>query len=189
MTKPKASFDLTEISRQLKSSVKSIPPVDQWNPDFCGDIDMQILRDGRWMYNGTPIGRESMVKLFSTILWKENDHFYLKTPVEKVGISVEDAPFHVVSLEVADGELGQEVYLTTKTEDRVRVDDAHPIRVVTDPRTDEPSPYVHIRFGMEALINRAVFYELVTLAQEVELEGKPSLVIYSCGKPYLLGAL
>lgn len=189
MTTPKASFDLSQISRQVSSDGKKIPPVDQWNPDFCGDIDMKILRNGQWMYNGTPIGREAMVKLFSSILWKEEDKYFLKTPVEKVGIEVEDAPFHIVSLDVKEGALGQELHFTTKTDDHIVVDQSHPLRVETDPITGEPSPYVYVRFGMEALVNRSVFYQLVELAQEITVDNVPSLVVYSSGNPYILGTV
>ncbi len=139
-----------------------LPPVHLWNPEFCGDLDMEIKRDGTWFYEGTPIGRKPLVRLFSTILKLEDGKYYLVTPVEKVGIRVEDAPFVAVDIEAAGDGVDQAISFTTNVGDVVIAGEDHAIRVERD-ETGEPSPYVHIRGGLEALIDRKSFYRLVDL--------------------------
>ena len=141
-------------------------PVHLWNPPFCGDLDMRIARDGTWFYLGTPIGRKPLVRLFSSILKREGDRYFLVTPVEKVGITVDDAPFVAVDF-TADG-AGREQSLTfvTQVDDKVTAGPDNPIRVVRDQATGEPAPYVHVRRGLEALIDRKSFYRLVELGTE-----------------------
>ncbi|MAM25611.1 MAG: proteophosphoglycan precursor [Rhodobacteraceae bacterium] len=159
---------VTPSAESLAASAKAAktkggPPLEQWNPPFCGDLDMQIRRDGTWFYQGTPIGRIELVKLFATILWREGDDYFLKTPVEKVGITVEDAPFVAVDFEASgQGEAG-ELTFTTNLGDTTTAGPDHPIRVERDPETGEPSPYVLIRRNLEALIDRKSFYRLVDL--------------------------
>ncbi|WP_136679223.1 DUF1285 domain-containing protein [Neptunomonas sp. XY-337] len=188
MSSPQVTFDFAEISRQIGDATETgAPPVDRWNPKFCGDIDMQIKRDGRWFYCGTPIGRHAMVKLFSSVLWREGEHYFLKTPVEKIGIQVEDAPFHVNHLDVITRDGKPHLQFVTTTEDVVIAGDKHPIRVVSDPETGEPSPYIMIRFGMEALISRNVFYQLVEQASEMLFEGQPAFVVHSGDATFSLG--
>nr|WP_245749655.1 DUF1285 domain-containing protein [Palleronia marisminoris] len=138
------------------ASKGGMPPVEKWDPPFCGDLDMQIRRDGTWFYQGTPIGRHRLVRLFSTILKREGDAYFLVTPVEKVGITVEDAPFIAVDFTVDDGTLT----FQTNVGDRVGADADHPIRVERD-ESGEPSPYVMVRNGLEARIDRKSFYRLV----------------------------
>jgi hypothetical protein len=138
---------------------KGLPPVHLWNPPFCGDLDIRIARDGTWFYLGTPIGRPALVKLFSSILKKEAGKYYLVTPVEKVGIQVDDAPFVAVDVEHRDGDL----HFTTQVGDTMIAGPDHPIRVERDPKTGEPSPYVLVRSNLEALIDRKSFYRLVDL--------------------------
>ena len=142
---------------------KGPPPVHKWNPPFCGDLDMRIARDGTWFYLGTPIGRFELVRLFSSILRKDGDDYFLVTPVEKVGITVDDAPFVAVDFE-AEGE-GESQVLTFETHvgDHAAAGPDHPIRVERDPETGEPSPYVLVRANLEALIDRKSFYRLVDL--------------------------
>jgi hypothetical protein len=184
----KPTFDFADISRQIdKAKEKGRPAVDKWNPEFCGDIDMHILRDGTWMYNGTPIRRPAMVNMFATVLWKEDDKYFLKTPVEKVGIKVDDVPFHFIHIESIEDEAGPSLCFISLTGDRVIASAENPIRVVTDRLTGEPSPYLTVRFGMEGLINRSVFYELVEKANEVLIDGVPHLVIQSAGEQFVLG--
>ncbi|MDF3415265.1 DUF1285 domain-containing protein [Sulfitobacter sp. M57] len=152
---------LAEAARAAKT--RGLPPLEKWNPPFCGDLDMQIKRDGTWFYQGTPIGRPELVRLFSTILWREGDKYFLVTPVEKVGITVEDAPFVAVDFEVA-GEGGeQKLSFISNVGDTAVAGPDHPIRVVRDPETGEPAPYVLIRRNLEALIDRKSFYRLVEL--------------------------
>lgn len=145
------------------SKTRGLPPVHLWNPPFCGDLDMRIARDGTWFYLGTPIGRPELVKLFSSILKKEDGKYFLVTPVEKVGITVDDAPFVAVDFE-AEGEGEDQVLtFTTHVGDTAVAGPEHPIRVVRDAESGEPSPYVLIRANLEALIDRKSFYRLVDL--------------------------
>lgn len=141
---------------------KGLPPVDKWNPPFCGDIDMRIARDGTWFYMGTPIGREALVKLFSTIIRRDGDDYFLVTPVEKVGITVDDAPFVAIDFDPK----GDGLEFTTNVGDKVVASADNPIRVVRDAETGEPSPYILVRRNLEALIDRKSFYRLVDLGQE-----------------------
>lgn len=129
---------------------------------------MQIKRDGTWFYEGTPIGRHELVKLFSTILWREGDKYFLVTPVEKVGITVEDAPFVAVDFDVVGSGQDQQLRFVTNLDDKALASPDHPIRVVRDPDTGEPSPYVLIRRNLEALIDRKSFYRLVDLGTHHE---------------------
>ena len=145
------------------AKTRGLPPVHLWNPPFCGDLDMRIARDGTWFYQGTPIGRPGLVKLFSSILKLENDKFFLVTPVEKVGIIVDDAPFVAIDFDAKGQGETQNLIFQTHVEDRVTASPDHPIRVERDPETGEPSPYVHVRAGLEALIDRKSFYRLVEL--------------------------
>lgn len=166
---------------------KGLPPVHLWNPDFCGDIDMRIARDGTWYYLGSPIGRKPMVRLFSSIIRRDGDDYFLVTPVEKVGITVEDAPFVAVSVEVSGEGERQVLRFVTHVEDEVEAGAEHPIRVVTDPVTQEPSPYVHVRANLEALIHRNVFYQLVELAVVREIDGRRWLGVWSGGEFFPIG--
>lgn len=143
---------------------KGPPPVHLWNPPYCGEMDLRIARDGAWIHEGTPIGRPALVRLFASILKREDGRYYLVTPVEKLGITVEDAPFLAVDMETGpDG-----LTFTTSLGDRVTAGPDDPIRVERDPVTEEPSPYVHIRRGLEARIDRKTFYRLVDMAEERE---------------------
>ncbi|MCG8905654.1 DUF1285 domain-containing protein [Pseudomonas nicosulfuronedens] len=184
MTDPQTQSDRAgNLLAQIPASKdKGLPPVHLWNPDCCGDIDMRIARDGTWYYLGTPIGRKPMVRLFSTIIRRDGDDYFLVTPVEKCGITVDDAPFVAVTL-VVEGE-GEEQVLrfTTNVEDEVVADAAHPIRVDLDPQTQEPSPYVLVRVNLEALIHRNVFYQLVELAVPREIDGVDWLGVWSSGE-------
>ena len=164
---------VTPTASSLAASAKAakgrgLPPLEKWNPPFCGDLDMQIKRDGTWFYEGTPIGRKELVKLFSTILWREGDKYFLVTPVEKVGLQVEDAPFVAVDFDVTGEGKEQTLTFTTNVDDQAKAGPAHPIRIVRDPETGEPSPYVLIRRNLEALIDRKSFYRLVDLGAHHE---------------------
>lgn len=163
---------------------RRLPPVEKWNPPHCGTIPMRIARDGTWFYMGSPIGRPRMVRLFSTILRRDPGEFVLVTPVERVTIEVEDAPFIAVTLEVSGTGADQSLSFSTNVGDEVTADAAHPIHVIENAATGEPSPYVLVRGGLEARISRAVFYELADLA--VEQDGR--LGVYSAGTFFPLGA-
>ena len=140
-----------------------MPPVHKWNPPFLGDIDMRIARDGTWYYLGSPIERPAMVKLFSSILRKDGDDYVLVTPVEKVGITVEDAPFVATDFEVSGEGEAQVLRFQTHVGDEAVAGPDHPIRVAIDPDSGEPSPYVLVRANLEALIDRKSFYRLVEI--------------------------
>ncbi len=161
---------------------KGPPPLHLWNPPFCGDIDMRIRRDGVWFHEGTPIGRPGLVKLFSGILKREGDKYFLVTPVEKVGIVVEDAP--MVAVDFTATGTGEEQVLTfhTLTEDVATAGAGNPIRVARDPVTGEPSPYVLIRANLEALIDRKSFYRLIDLGVHAVHEGQRWFGLWSGGQ-------
>ncbi|MCB2115046.1 MAG: DUF1285 domain-containing protein [Rhodobacteraceae bacterium] len=160
---------------------KGPPPVHLWNPPFCGDLDMEIRRDGTWFYLGTPIGRHALVKLFSSIIRRDGDDYFLVTPVEKVGIRVVDAPFFAVDAEVTGNGADQTITFTTNVEDRVTAGPDHPIRVVRDPETGEPSPYVLIRRNLEALIDRKTFYRLIDIGGHEDRDGTRWFGLWSGG--------
>ena len=157
---------------------RGLPPVDQWNPPFCGDLDMRIARDGTWFYLGTPIGRHELVKLFSGIIRRDGDDYFLVTPVEKVGITVDDAPFVAVDFD----RVGNDLQFVTNVGDAVLAGPDHPIRVVRDAQTGEPSPYVLIRRNLEALIDRKSFYRLVDLGEVEQHAGDDWFGIKSGGQ-------
>lgn len=142
------------------ASTSGLPPVHLWNPPFCGDIDMRIARNGTWYYEGGPIRRPGMVRLFAGILKREGARYFLVTPVEKVGITVEDAPFVAVDVGITGAGREQLVKFETNVGDSVIADADHPIRATRDPLTQEPSPYVMVRAGLEALIDRKSFYRM-----------------------------
>ena len=161
---------------------KGLPPVERWNPDFCGDLDMEIKADGTWFYLGTPIGRMPLVQLFSTVLRKDADgKTYLVTPVEKVGIRVEDAPFIAVEVN-ASGE-GEARVLTFRTNvgDVVEAGPDNPLRFVDEEETDGLKPYLLVRGRLEALASRPVMYDLVELGEEADVGGTAMFALRSKG--------
>ena len=155
-------------SASAASTKKGPPPVHLWNPPFCGDLDMRIARDGTWFYLGTPIGRPALVKLFSSILKKEDERYFLVTPVEKVGITVDDAPFVAQDFDAKDGVLT----FHTHVGESAAAGPDHPIRVERNAETGEPSPYILIRANLEALIDRKSFYRLVDLGEVAAHDGR-----------------
>ncbi|WP_235823926.1 DUF1285 domain-containing protein [Actibacterium lipolyticum] len=164
-----------------KAGKKGPPPVHLWNPDFCGDLDMRIARDGTWFYLGTPIGRAGLVKLFASILRKDGDDYFLVTPVEKVGITVDDAPFVAIDFEVSGEGDDQLITFFTNVEDAAEAGPDHPIRVTRDPETGEPSPYINIRANLDALIDRKSFYRLVDIGQHEQHNGESWFGVRSGG--------
>jgi len=189
MAKPGMGQNIVKPSAEsLAASAKAAakkgpPPVHLWNPPFCGDLDMRIARDGTWFYLGTPIGRKPLVKLFSSIIRRDGDAYFLVTPVEKVGITVDDAPFVAVDVEIEGAGDGAEQRLTftTNVDDVVTAGPDHPIRVVRDPETGEPSPYVLVRANLEALIDRKSFYRLVEAGVHRAHEGERWFGLWSEG--------
>lgn len=160
---------------------KGPPPVHLWNPPFCGDLDMRIARDGTWFYLGTPIGRKPLVKLFASIIRKDGDDYFLVTPVEKVGITVDDAPFVAVDFDATGKGKAQNLTFTTNVDDTATAGPDHPIRVSRDPKTGEPAPYILIRTNLEALIDRKSFYRLVDLGVHSKVDGQSWFGLWSGG--------
>lgn len=165
-----------------KSNKKSLPPIEKWNPPFCGDIDMTISKSGKWYYMGSEIKRPAMVKLFSGILRLESDNsYYLVTPVEKVRIQVEDAPFVAVAITKEQSEGMNTVTFRTNLNDEIVLSKENPLSIEIK-ENDEPSPYITVRNNLRALISRSVFYELVDLAETIPIDGVPYLAIKSQGE-------
>ena len=157
-------------------------------PILCGDLDMRIDREGVWHYQGSPIGRKPLVRLFSTVLRREADgSFWLVTPAERGRIAVDDAPFIAVAVDAEGAARSQRLRFRTNVDDEIVADKAHPIRVVHDPVTEEPRPYVLVRDGLEARIARSVYYELVALGGCECVGGQSHFGIWSAGMFFPLG--
>ncbi len=151
--------------KEATAGARGLPPVHLWNPPFCGDIDMRIAGDGTWYYMNSPIGRKPLFKLFASVLRHDEDgKYYLVTPVEKCGITVDDAPFLAIRMEVEGQGLEQVIHFETNVDDVVTVDKNHPLRFETESGTDGLKPYVLVRSRLEALVSRALFYDLVAVA-------------------------
>lgn len=173
---------ISRASAQTSGGKASLPPVERWEPPFCGDLDMEIRSDGTWFYMGTPIGREPLVRLFSTVLRKDEDgKTYLVTPVEKVGIRVQDAHFVAVEMSVTE-EAGESV-LTFRTNvgDVVEAGPEHKLRFEVVGENHELKPYLSVRGRLEALVSRAVMYDLVERGEVLDVEGRAMFVIRSRG--------
>ncbi len=178
---------LIAAARQ-NASADGLPPVHLWHPERCADMDIEILRDGSWRHDGQPIRRPELVRLFSTILRKDEDgETYLVTPQEKVKVRVACAPFLAVALQIRGRGETQQLFFTTNVGDVVLAGPQRPIRVQTNPDTLEPTPFVLVRARLEALISRAVFYQLVELAVERDLGEGPQLGVWSDGAFFALG--
>jgi hypothetical protein len=163
-----------------KSAGKGLPPVHLWNPPFCGDLDMRIASDGTWFYMGTPIGRPALVRLFSTILKREDGKHFLVTPVEKVGIRVDDAPFLAVEMLKEEGERGRLLRFRTNVDDWVNCDAAHRLRFEAS-ADGGLTPYLHVRADLWAKVTRAIYYDLVDIGEERVVDGHPMFGIASGG--------
>lgn len=170
-------------------SKRGLPPVHKWNPELCGDIDIRIAKDGTWFYMNSPIGRQRLVNLFSTVLRKDDDgEIYLVTPVEKLRIIVDDAPFLAVQLENQGTGKEQNLYFRTKNDDVVRADHDHRIWVEFS-EYGEPSPYIEVRNGLNARIARNVYYQLVEIGVERSADGAVELGVWSAGEFFVLGRI
>ncbi|MEI9408797.1 DUF1285 domain-containing protein [Mesorhizobium salmacidum] len=167
------------ISRAARAG-KGAAPVERWNPDFCGDLDMEIKADGTWFYLGTPIGRMPLVQLFSSVLRKDADgRTYLVTPVEKVGIRVADAPFIAVEMDVSGEGEDQVITFRTNVGDVVEAGPERPLRFVDENETGGLKPYLLVRGRLEALVARPVMYELVGHGEEIEVDGRTMFSVRS----------
>ncbi len=188
MTSVVPSDALNDIIKQIKD--KKHPPVHLWNPEYCGELDIRIARDGTWYYLNSPIGRKPLVKLFSSVIRFDDDgKYYLVTPVEKIGITVDDAPFVAVQMYVEGSGRDQVISFRTHVDEYVIVDNEHPMRMAFDKKTKEPSPYVLVRSNLEALIIRAVFYDLIELAAEEDIDGVLKFGVWSSGTFYDFGSV
>lgn len=154
-------MDLSSLQKSISDQGKH-PPVDKWNPDFCGDIDLRIKQDGSWYYMGTPIGRHTLVKLFSSVIKKEDDDYYLVTPVEKVGIKVADVPFVVTQWREKDGF----ILFTTSVGDEVVASSDNPVTLQFNEQQEDYLPYVLIRRNLWARLHQNIFYQLVEFGEE-----------------------
>ncbi len=187
--KAQAATDAANPLRGLKDAEKAsggnsgLPPVHLWNPPFCGDIDMRIAADGTWFYMNSPIGRKPLVKLFSRVLRHDEDgKYYLVTPVEKCGIEVDDAPFLAIAMRIENPGTEQVIHFVTNVDDEVAVDEDHPLRFEIEEGTDGLKPYVRVRARLEALVNRAIFYDLVAAGTVERQDGEDWYGVWSAGR-------
>jgi uncharacterized protein len=182
----KGQTGLEGIVASLPREKRGLPPVHLWNPPFCGDIDMKIDGNGTWFYQKTPIGRPALVRLFSTVLKREADKYFLVTPVEKVGIAVADAPFLAVELKIAHDERGQVLNFRTNVDDWVAAGPGHALRFERQADNGGLKPYLHVRRDLWAKVTRALFYDLVELGEERAVGGKEMFGVSSGGEFYAM---
>ncbi|TYC64580.1 DUF1285 domain-containing protein [Stappia sp. BW2] len=174
---------LKALMSRADTGGKGPPPVDKWNPPFCGDLDIRIARDGTWYYLGSPIGRMPLVKLFASVLRKDEDgRHYLVTPVEKIGITVEDAPLLAVEMAVEGMAREQQLTVRTNLGDLVAVGEDHLLRFEKEPDSGGLKPYVHVRGRLEALFTRALMYQLADLMEERETDDGTRMGVWSGGR-------
>jgi uncharacterized protein len=175
---------LTSAAREATNATpagRSLPPVHLWNPPFCGDLDMRIAGDGTWFYMGTPIGRPALVRLFSTILKRENGKHFLVTPVEKVGIRVDDAPFMAVEMRIENDARGRLLRFRTNVDDWVTCEPGHGLRF--ERAADGGlTPYLHVRADLWAKVTRALYYDLVDMGEERMIDGEEMFGVESGGE-------
>ena len=180
---PPSSLGLAGLETAARSHA-GLPPVERWNPDYCGDSEMRIASDGRWFHQGEPIRRPALVRLFSTILRKDDEGFMLVTPAEKLSIAVEDAPFMAVAMAVSGEDESQCLTFTTNVGDDVTAGPNHGLRFVPDAKSGAPVPYLHVRRGLEAKVARPVYYQLV---ERAVMRGK-DLGVWSDKSFFVMGA-
>jgi hypothetical protein len=164
-----------------RAGAKGPPPVERWNPPFCGDLDMRIAADGTWFYMKTPIGRPALVKLFASVLKREGDSYFLVTPVEKCGITVDDAPFLAVELTIENGAEGRVLHFRTNVDDWVKCGPQHVLRFEPEAGTGGLKPYLHVRRDLWAKVTRTLFFDLVDIGEEREVDGKAMFGVTSMG--------
>jgi hypothetical protein len=171
-----------------RAAVKGAPPVHLWNPPYCGDIDMRIAADGTWHYMKTPIGRPALVKLFASVLKKEADKYFLVTPVEKCGIVVDDAPFLAVEMRIEGDADARALHFRTNVDDWVLCGAEHPLRFVRDAANGGLKPYLHVRRDLWAKVARPLFYDLVALGEEREVDGQRMFGVASQASFFVMAA-
>ena len=179
--------NLMGIAQYLKDAQtghkRSIPPLEQWHPKHCGAMDLKVKANGEWWHEGQLIKRQSMIELFSSVLWKEDGKFYLKTPVEQIEIEVEDEPLFVNQVDQVEIEGKRYIQLTTTTQDIVIVDQEHPIFMRE--YASELRPYIHVRFGINALIQRSAFFHLIEMGELLENDKNETILTLQSGDFYL----
>lgn len=184
----RSDFTLADLMKALEDTSDDRRPVERWNPDYCGEIDIRIKSDGSWWHEGSLVKRKGLIELFASVLRKDDDgRTYLVTPVEKLGITVDVAHFIAVRLDAKGEGQAQRLFFTTNLDEVVELGEQTPLRVETDPETLEPSPFVTVRGRLEAALSRPVFYELVELAVERETEAGTELGVWSGGGFFPLG--
>jgi hypothetical protein len=182
---PSSGLD-TLAGAAKKAGQKGPPPLHLWNPPFCGDLDMRIAADGTWFYMKTPIGRPALVKLFASVLKREGEKYFLVTPVEKVGITVDDAPFMAVEMK-AEGEGGaRTLSFRTNVDEWVTAGKDHALRFEPEPETGGLKPYLHVRRDLWALVTRALFYDLVEVGEERDVDGRRMFGVASGAEFYAM---
>ena len=179
--------ELDRILNLIESSESASLARKDWAPKHLGEIDIRIGTDGTWYHEGRVFKRPALVKLFASVLRREDDLYYLVTPAEKLRIEVEDAPFIATILDILDNDRQQALVFTTNLGDKIVADDEHAIRVEVDPVSNIPRPYIHFRDNLEALISRNVFFELLNIGEEIERDGKHYISISSMGFQFELG--
>jgi hypothetical protein len=180
-SKPQGGLDTIAGAARLAGE-RGLPPVHLWNPPFCGDLDMRIAADGTWYYLKTPIGRHALVKLFASVLKREDDKYFLVTPVEKCGIIVDDAPFLAVEMKIEQGERGQLLAFRTNVDDWVTCGPGHALRFEPEDGTGGLKPYLHVRCNLWAKVTRALFYDLAELGEERDIAGEAMFGVESDGE-------
>ena len=173
---------LEAIAASLPREKRGLPPVERWNPPFCGDIDMRVAADGTWFYQKTPIGRQALVKLFASVLKREGDKYFLVTPVEKLGIVVEDAPFLAVEMRRRDANLS----FRTNMDDWIEAGPGHSLQFEPEAETGGLKPYLHVRRNLWAKVTRALFYDLVEAGEERVIGGTPMFGVASGGDFFVM---
>jgi hypothetical protein len=181
---PSGLDGIAQVARQ--EGGKGPPPVHLWNPPFCGDLDIRIAGDGTWYYLKTPIGRPALVKLFASVLKREGDKYFLVTPVEKVGIVVDDAPFIAVEMKVEEGANGRVLHFRTNVDDWVACDRDHALRFEPEAGTGGLKPYLHVRRDLWAKVSRPLFYDLVELGEERDVDGQRMFGVASSGEFFVM---
>ena len=180
--------ELEQILDSIKSGEAASSVKRCWQPERQGSIDIRIARNGDWYHEGRRFERQSLVKLFASVLRREADGYFLLTPVEKLRIEVEDAPFVANLVDAIDEEGQQAIVFTTNIGDRILLDPEHDLRIETDQGSGVPRPYIHFRDGLDALITRSAFYDLINLAREIKRDGSGWLVVSSLGQDFELGS-
>ncbi len=179
--------DAAEVLQRLAASAERLSYNKDWTPTQDGDSQMRIAKDGRWFHQGSLIAKPALVQLFSRLLRREGEQYFLITPVEKLSIDVEDAPFVSINTSIEGAGAEQKLYVTTNLHDTLCVDAEHPLRVEIDPRTQEPAPYVSVGANLAVRVERSDFYQLVEYAQERQVGEHRVMAVLSAGEWFSLG--